>query len=128
MLRATNHAAVTYNPPVPGWIDETLAHKDSATWISAAEKRRDQQRRAAVRVTMRESDDFERPNHRLTEAASARSRFAAAFRVLEEAIAARAFPGCAFGVLAGGEVVLEGALGRFTYEAGAPAVTAGDRL
>jgi CubicO group peptidase (beta-lactamase class C family) len=44
--------------------------------------------------------------------------------VLEEAIHARAFPGCAFGVLAGGEVVLQDALGRFTYEDDAPAVTA----
>ncbi len=52
------------------------------------------------------------------------NRFAAAIRVLEEAIAARAFPGCAFGVLAGSEVVLEGALGRFTYEEHAPQVTA----
>ncbi|MGD0479759.1 MAG: serine hydrolase domain-containing protein [Terracidiphilus sp.] len=52
------------------------------------------------------------------------SRFAAALRILEEAIAARAFPGCAFGVLAGDEVVLQGALGRFTYEEDAPAVAA----
>jgi len=52
------------------------------------------------------------------------SRFAAAYRVLDDAIAARAFPGCAFGVLAGGEVVLQGALGHFTYDEGAPAVTA----
>jgi serine-type D-Ala-D-Ala carboxypeptidase len=51
-------------------------------------------------------------------------RFSAAHRVLADAIAGRAFPGCAFGVLAGGEVVLQGALGRFTYEDDAPAVTA----
>jgi CubicO group peptidase (beta-lactamase class C family) len=50
-------------------------------------------------------------------------RFAAAYRLLDEAIAAGAFPGCAFGVLAGGEVVLHGACGRFTYEENAPAVT-----
>jgi serine-type D-Ala-D-Ala carboxypeptidase len=60
-----------------------------------------------------------------TEAMPQRSRFAAAYRVLENAIAARAFPGCAFGVLADGEVVLEDALGRFTYDGGAPAVNAG---
>ena len=58
------------------------------------------------------------------EAARAAGRFGSAFQVLEDAIAARAFPGCAFGVLAGGEVVGEGALGRFTYEDDAPAVTA----
>jgi CubicO group peptidase (beta-lactamase class C family) len=55
------------------------------------------------------------------------SRFAAAYRVLEEAIAARAFPGCAFGVLAkgpsGGEIVLTDARGRFTYEEDSRAVT-----
>jgi CubicO group peptidase (beta-lactamase class C family) len=51
-------------------------------------------------------------------------RFAVALRILEDAIAARAFPGCAFGVLAGDEVVLQGALGRFTYEEDAPAVAA----
>ena len=42
--------------------------------------------------------------------------------MLSGAIGARAFPGCAFGVLAGGEVVLQDALGRFTYDEGAPAV------
>jgi CubicO group peptidase (beta-lactamase class C family) len=51
-------------------------------------------------------------------------RFGAAYRVLEEAIAARAFPGCAFGVMAGGEVVLKDALGWFTYEPKSPAVSA----
>jgi CubicO group peptidase (beta-lactamase class C family) len=53
---------------------------------------------------------------------SPHDRFAAAGRVLDEAIAARAFPGCAFGVLAGGEVVLQGAQGRFTYDEATPAV------
>jgi CubicO group peptidase (beta-lactamase class C family) len=55
-------------------------------------------------------------------AASQDGRFANAGRVLVDAIAARAFPGCAFGVLAAGKVVLEGALGRFTYEDDAPPV------
>ena len=53
------------------------------------------------------------------------SRFAAVYRVLDEAIAARAFPGCALGVLADGDVVLQDGLGRFTYDEGARAVTAG---
>ena len=57
------------------------------------------------------------------ETAAQRSRFAAACRVLEDAIAAHAFPGCAFGVLAGGETVLLDSLGRFTYENDAPTVT-----
>lgn len=56
------------------------------------------------------------------QTARERERFGAAYRVLEAAIAARGFPGCAFGVLAGGEVALLDALGRFTYEADAPAV------
>ncbi|MGD0346373.1 MAG: serine hydrolase domain-containing protein [Terracidiphilus sp.] len=51
-------------------------------------------------------------------------RFAAALQILEDAITARAFPGCAFGVLAGDEIVLQGALGRFTYEENAPTVAA----
>ncbi len=52
-------------------------------------------------------------------------RFAAAYKILDDAIAARAFPGCAFGVLAGGKVRLQDALGSFTYEADSPAVSAG---
>jgi CubicO group peptidase (beta-lactamase class C family) len=51
-------------------------------------------------------------------------RFEAARRVLAEAIAARTFPGCAFGVLAGGQIQLVGGAGRFTYQDEAPAVTA----
>jgi len=55
------------------------------------------------------------------------SQFASVYQVLEDAIAARVFPGCAFGVLAlgapGNEVVLQGALGRFTYEEDAPKVS-----
>jgi CubicO group peptidase (beta-lactamase class C family) len=54
--------------------------------------------------------------------AEAQKRFAAAYRVLGDAIAARAFPGCAFGVLSDGAVALEDALGRFTYDEDAPAV------
>jgi CubicO group peptidase (beta-lactamase class C family) len=51
-------------------------------------------------------------------------RFRAAYEVLDDALAAHAFPGCAFGVVAGGEVVLEDARGRFTYEDSSPAVAA----
>lgn len=54
--------------------------------------------------------------------------FGAAYRLLEEAIAACAFPGCAFGVLAGGAVVLKGALGRFTYQPESSAVTTETRF
>lgn len=58
----------------------------------------------------------------ITETANAREQFSGAYRVLQEAIEAHAFPGCAFGVLAGEAVLLEDALGRFTYEDDAPAV------
>jgi CubicO group peptidase (beta-lactamase class C family) len=51
-------------------------------------------------------------------------QFAAAYRVVDEAIAAKAFPGCAFGVLSGGSVLLQDARGRFTYDEGSPSVTA----
>jgi len=55
------------------------------------------------------------------------NRFAAVYRVLRDAVASRAFPGCAFGVLARGdcgpEVLLQDALGRFTYDDDAPPVT-----
>jgi len=50
-------------------------------------------------------------------------RFRTACGVLEDAIAAHAFPGCAFGVLAGGEVVLQESLGHFTYDVDSPSVT-----
>ena len=49
-------------------------------------------------------------------------RFAGVYKVLQDAIAEHAFPGCAFGVFAGGATVLEDALGRFTYEFDAPSV------
>jgi serine-type D-Ala-D-Ala carboxypeptidase len=59
------------------------------------------------------------PNLRVEE------RFGAACRVLSEAINVRAFPGCAFGAVDGGKVVLQGALGRFTYDEDAPTVEPG---
>jgi serine-type D-Ala-D-Ala carboxypeptidase len=50
--------------------------------------------------------------------------FSSAYRVLQEAIDHHAFPGCAFGMIANGEVVVEDALGHFTYDEGARKVTA----
>jgi serine-type D-Ala-D-Ala carboxypeptidase len=55
---------------------------------------------------------------------AAREQFRDAYAVLEGAIPSHAFPGCAFGVLAGGSIVLEDALGCFTYDEGALAVSA----
>ncbi len=49
-------------------------------------------------------------------------RFSSAYDVLRKAIAERAFPGCTFGLLSSGEVLLADALGRFTYEDDAPEV------
>ena len=65
---------------------------------------------------MHASDEYRKHPSDRPLTADSTVRFAAAYRVLDDAIAARAFPGCAFGVLAGGQVVLEDALGRFTYE------------
>jgi serine-type D-Ala-D-Ala carboxypeptidase len=61
-------------------------------------------------------------NTSLEEPHPDRGRFAAALRVLQDAIRDRAFPGCAFGVFAGGRIVLLDALGRFTYQDDATAV------
>jgi len=52
----------------------------------------------------------------IPDAEKAEGQFAAVYKVLQEAIDSRAFPGCSFGVLAGGSVVLADALGAFTYE------------
>jgi CubicO group peptidase (beta-lactamase class C family) len=48
-------------------------------------------------------------------------RFRAAFKILENAIAERVFPGCAVAVTFRGELIAHKALGRFTYN---PAATA----
>lgn len=55
---------------------------------------------------------------------SAGSAFDPARRVLTDAIAAHAFPGCAFGVLSGGKVVLLGSAGHSTYDSDSFAITA----
>ncbi|HEV2115317.1 MAG TPA: serine hydrolase domain-containing protein [Terriglobales bacterium] len=51
-------------------------------------------------------------------------RFARAFSVLQQAIAERAFPGCALSVLHHGKLVALKGLGRFTYEPNSPVVQA----
>jgi len=66
-----------------------------------------------------------KPTDSADDEAGTDARFAPFIRVLEAAIAQRAFPGCAFGVLVGGKVVLSRALGRFTYDDDATAVTLG---
>ncbi len=58
-------------------------------------------------------------------ASDGRNRFSAAREVLERAVAERAFPGAAWGVLLNGDVVALDAVGRFTYDPGAPEVTPG---
>jgi CubicO group peptidase (beta-lactamase class C family) len=57
-------------------------------------------------------------------AAPSEGQFAPVYKVLTDAIAARAFPGCAFGFLADGKVVLQDALGRSTYDSDAFEVAA----
>jgi len=51
-------------------------------------------------------------------------QFAKVYKVLQDAIDSGAFPGCAFGVLAGADVVLSDALGGFTFEEDSQAVEA----
>jgi len=51
------------------------------------------------------------------------SRFSAVYSILRESISAEAFPGCAFGLLHQGKILLQDALGTFTYERASPAVT-----
>jgi serine-type D-Ala-D-Ala carboxypeptidase len=54
-------------------------------------------------------------------------RFSSAYRVLDDAIRARAFPGCAFGVIAlgtvEGEILFKDVRGRFTFENDSAEVT-----
>ena len=56
-------------------------------------------------------------------ASAQRLRFAAAYSVLERAVAEQAFPGAAFGVLAEGRVLALDGVGRFTYDHSTEAVT-----
>ncbi|MGP0097267.1 MAG: serine hydrolase domain-containing protein [Terriglobales bacterium] len=49
-------------------------------------------------------------------------RFSSAFAILENAIAARTFPGCSLAVTFCGELVAHKALGRFTYDPASPLV------
>jgi CubicO group peptidase (beta-lactamase class C family) len=51
-------------------------------------------------------------------------RFRGAFGILEKAIAERAFPACSLAVTVRGELVAHKAIGRLTYDPGAPEVTA----
>ncbi len=53
-----------------------------------------------------------------------RSRFAAAYSILQDAIDAKAFPGAAFGVLYEDVIIALDGVGRFTYEPDSPAVAA----
>lgn len=52
-------------------------------------------------------------------------RFIAAHAILEEAIAARAFPGAAYGVFYKGEIVALESSGRFTYDSASPKIEPG---
>lgn len=62
------------------------------------------------------------PHHTTTHAVPAPDRFPAAYALLRLAIADRAFPGCAFGLLVHGDVALLDALGNFTYAPDSPPV------
>ncbi len=49
-------------------------------------------------------------------------RFPEAYAILRQATEDHAFPGCAFGLLADGQILIQDSLGKFTYDADAPAV------
>jgi len=55
--------------------------------------------------------------------AAQEERFRIPFEILQKAIADHAFPGCALAVTLRGELIVQHAFGRFTYEATSPAVT-----
>src|SRR5271170_8074532 len=57
-------------------------------------------------------------------ASAQRDQFAAAYSVLEQAVAQRAFPGAAFSVLATGKVLALDGVGGFTYDQPTEAVRA----
>ena len=66
---------------------------------------------------------FQPGSHSASSIDEQRSRFAQVYTVLREAIAVQAFPGCAFGLLMDGKIVLQDCLGGFTYDSNTPAVT-----
>jgi serine-type D-Ala-D-Ala carboxypeptidase len=57
-------------------------------------------------------------------ASAQRQQFAAAYSILEQAVFDHAFPGAAFGVLAGNQVLALDGVGGFTYEQPTPTITA----
>lgn len=62
------------------------------------------------------------PPHISETAPDGRRRFAAAHALLERAVAARAFPGAAYGILLNGSIVALDSVGRFTFNADAPEI------
>lgn len=64
------------------------------------------------------------PESILASTTDQRNRFPEAYSVLKSAIADRAFPGAAFGVLDQGRIIALDGVGQFTYDAISPAVAA----
>jgi len=82
-----------------------------------------------LRLRLAESDNplpgFSSPVHNLVRNLGAQDdRFRSAFAVLENAIAAHAFPGCSLAVTLRGELIAHKTLGRFNYDSASPEVTA----
>ena len=82
-----------------------------------------------MRLRLAESDNplpgFSSPVHNLVRNLGAQDdRFRSAFAVLENAIAAHAFPGCSLAVTLRGELIAHKTLGRFNYDSASPEVTA----
>ena len=102
-------------------IDGARALKDSFFRLDGDNMGRWCSLRARFAIGCKAAMNDSRTQPEITETSR---RFAAVYDVVREAIGAKAFPGCAFGVLAGGKTVLLDGLGRFTYEADAPSVAA----
>jgi CubicO group peptidase (beta-lactamase class C family) len=104
-------------------IDGGTASKDSLYSNRNHEKHDSRPNRLRLLVGFNSVMSPEAANS-FTPPSSPDHRFAHATHILEQAMADRAFPGCAFGVLAGGKTILLDARGRFTYGYDAPVVAA----
>jgi CubicO group peptidase (beta-lactamase class C family) len=116
------HAHI-FSPAVRQLIDEEIQNKDSLNRAWRDEKcagNAVDPRSAVVCEKVMAPDTNPSPS----VSGGVRERFAPAYRVLGAAVEARAFPGCAFGVLANGRIMLQDGLGHFTYDDREPRVTA----
>jgi hypothetical protein len=93
--------------------------------INARRKQAAHSRRGSIRGSLSLKSSTETRTHfPAPDSGEQEERFSRAFSILREAIAARAFPGATAAVTHRGKLVACAGFGHFTYDAGAPAVTA----